>query len=169
MRRQLSVGAVRVVVVVAVALLAHVVLDSLGALSVPVAALLTGGFALLACTYLIAAARPPAPTQARLGEGEVSGYGYPDRPFVRARHWQERLDVAEHDADYFVRVVVPELRELADARLRAVHNIDRHDHPDRARDLLGPRVWTLLMSDTEPARRPSVGQLSAVLDDLEAL
>ena len=169
MRRAWWVAAARAAGVVAVALLAHVVLDSLGAVSVPVPALLAGGFAILAAVYLIAAARPPAATHARIGEGEASGYGYPDRPFVRARHWQERLDVAEHDAEYFARVVVPELRQLADERLRAVHNIDRHDHPDRARDLLGPRVWAVLMAGTEPVRRPTVGQLSAVLDDLEAL
>lgn len=169
MRRELWVAAARAVVVVAIALLAHVILDSLGAVSVPAVALVAGGLALLACSYLIAAARPPAPVHARIGEGEVSGYGYPDRPFVRARHWQERLDVAEHDADYFARIVVPELRQLADERLRAVHNIDRDEHPDRARELLGPRVWTVLMSGTEPVRRPTVGQLSAVLDDLEAL
>lgn len=169
MRRALWVAAARAAGVVALALLAHVVLDSLGAVSVPVPALLAGGFAVLAAVYLIAAARPPAPTHARIGEGEAGGYGYPDRPFVRARHWQERLDVAERDADYFARVVLPELRQLADERLRAVHNIDRHDHPDRARDLLGRRVWALLCSGTEPVRRPTVGQLSAVLDDLEAL
>lgn len=169
MRRELWVAVIRALGVVAVALLAHVILDSLGAVSVPAPALVTGALAVLACSYLIAAARPPAPLQSRISEGEVSGYGYPDRPFVRARHWQERLDVAEHDGDYFARVVVPELRQLADERLRAVHNIDRHARPDRARELLGPRVWTVLMSDTESVHRPTVGRLSAVLDDLEAL
>jgi hypothetical protein len=168
-RRLAWLTALRVAGVVAAALLAHVVLDSLGAVSVPVPALLVGGFAILAGGHLISAARPPAAVQPRLREGEVSGYGYPDRPFVRARHWQERLDVAEHDADYFARVVVPELRELADERLRAVHNLERPDHPDRARDLLGARVWTLLYADNGPARRPTAGQLSAVLDDLETL
>lgn len=169
MRRALGVAVVRAVGVLAVVLLVHVVLDSLGPVAVPIPALMVGGLAVLAAVDLIAAARPPTPTHARIGEGEVSGFGYPDRPFVRARHWQERLDVAKHDAGYFAGVVVPELRQLADERLRAVHNIDRHDHPDRARELLGPRVWALLWADSEPARRPTVGQLSAVIDDLEAL
>lgn len=164
MRRALGVAVVRAVGVLAVVLLVHVVLDSLGPVAVPIPALMVGGLAVLAAVDLIAAARPPTPTHARIGEGEVSGFGYP-----RARHWQERLDVAKHDAGYFAGVVVPELRQLADERLRAVHNIDRHDHPDRARELLGPRVWALLWADSEPARRPTVGQLSAVIDDLEAL
>lgn len=169
MRRALSVAVVRAAGVAVLALLAHVVLDSLGVVRVPIAVLAVGGFGALAAVYLIAAALPPEPSRARTGEGEISGYGYPDRPFVRARHWQERLDVAEADAGYFARVLVPELRQLADERLRAVHNLDRQASPDRARDLLGPRVWALLVADTEPARRPTVGQLSAVLDDLEAL
>jgi hypothetical protein len=168
MRRALVVAVVRAVGVVILALVAHVILDSVG-VAVPVPALVVGGLAMLALVYLIALARPPAPTHARIGDGEVGGYGYPDRPFVRARHWQERLDVAEHDADYFARVVVPELRQLVDERLRAVHNVDRNNDPDRARNLLGPRVWALLVSENGPARRPTVGQLSAVLDDLEAL
>jgi hypothetical protein len=168
MSRRLVMAALRVAGVVVLTLLAHVVLDSLG-VAVPVPALLVGGLALLALVYLVRLAHPPTPTHPRIAEGEVRGYGYPDRPFVRARHWQERLDVAEHDADYFARVVVPELRRLADERLRARHDIDRHDAPDRARELLGPRVWGVLMTDAGPARRPTVGQLSAVLDDLEAL
>jgi hypothetical protein len=168
-RRLVTTTAARAAAVVAVALLVHVVLDSLGAVQVPVPALLVGGFAIFAVSHLIAAARPPAAIRARIGEGEISGYGYPDRPFVRARHWQERLDVAEHDADYFARVVLPELRRLTDERLRAVHNLDRRDHPDRARDLLGPRVWSLLYAGTGPPRRPTTGQLTAVLDDLESL
>jgi hypothetical protein len=143
MRRILVVAAVRAAGVILLALFAHVLLDSFGA-DVPMPALLVGGLALLALVYLISVARPPAATQARIGDGEVGGYGYPDRPFVRARHWQERLDVAEHDAD-------------------------RRDDPDRARNLLGPRVWAALMPGTDAARRPTVGQLSAVLDDLEAL
>lgn len=86
---------------------------------------------------------------------------------LAAGRWSTRLHWTQSDAEAFSRTVRPAIAELADERLRQRHGITRAGDPDRARQLLGDPLWTLLAA---PATRPPTPQhLAALIGELERL
>lgn len=65
---------------------------------------------------------------------------------------QWRLDQALHDADRFESIVRRPLEDVARHRLRVRHGVDSERDPDRARDLVGDELWSM-MTGSAPARR----------------
>jgi hypothetical protein len=64
------------------------------------------------------------------------------------------------------------VREIAEQRLLAHHNVALDREPDRARAILGEETWRLIRSNPESSRDPrwipiTIGQLSTVTDALE--
>lgn len=92
----------------------------------------------------------------------------PDRPFAGLRVWEERFELVQGDAAYFLRVVIPELGVLVDERLRLTHGITRGSDPERARELIGERLWEFLHTTTL-RRVPSRSELASVIRELENL
>lgn len=91
-----------------------------------------------------------------------------DRPFAEARRWAERLEGARNNVERFRWTVLPAVKALADERLRLRHGITRYSHPERAAELLGPRLMTLL--DAQQLQRvPTPAELSALVKELEEL
>jgi len=63
----------------------------------------------------------------------------------------------------------PLVVQLAAAELERVHGVSLQRSPERARALLGPRLWELVGSE-HPATMPlSVRELRQLVDDLEAI
>jgi hypothetical protein len=62
----------------------------------------------------------------------------------------------------------PVLRSIAASALRRKHGVVLEREPDRARQLLGDRVWQLIRLD-EPETKVPPGGLRAVVADLEAI
>jgi hypothetical protein len=110
-----------------------------------------------------------APTLVHVG-GYVdpTPFGLPVRPYARARRFEERLDLVRGDAGHFVAVVLPELAALADERLLVTRGITRATDPEEAATAMGERL-TRFLADTTRSRAPTVAELTAVVDDLEAL
>lgn len=104
----------------------------------------------------------------------VGGYvdptplGLPVRPYARARRFEERLDLVRGDARHFVEVVLPELGALADERLLVTRGFTRASDPEAAAAALREPLRRFL-DDTTRTRAPTVAELTAVVDDLEAL
>jgi len=65
------------------------------------------------------------------------------------------------------RALQPSLAELVDERLRQRHGCTRAEDPDRARTLLGEKLWSYLADPA--ARTPSPRELAALLTTVEAL
>lgn len=101
-------------------------------------------------------------------EGEPSPFALPARPYGRARHFEERLDLVRGDAQHFVQVVLPELRALADERLLVTRGITTASDPARAAVALGPHLQAFLAADTR-TRAPSRRELDAIVTELEKL
>ena len=149
-------------------LVASGVLRIVGRLEVPL--LLLFGVALVVSSLVLALkVVRKAPSLVHVG-GYVDPrpFGLPVRPYARARRFEERLDLVRGDARHFVVVVLPELAALADERLLVTRGITRATDPDGAAAALGDRV-TRFLDDTTRTRAPTVAELSAVVDDLEAL
>jgi hypothetical protein len=80
------------------------------------------------------------------------------------RRWDRRLAWGIEGPDRFRHTVAGRLGEVVDERLRLRHGITRDSDPQKARALLGERVWALL----GPIDRvPSHRQVQAALEDLE--
>ena len=153
---------------VVAALAAWLVLRLLGRVVVPLPILL--GIALVV-EALVLALRMVRRTPVLVHVGgyvEPTPFALPVRPFARARRFEERLDLVRGDARHFVTVVLPELGALADERLLVTRGITRASDPEAAAAALGDRLGKFL-ADTERTRAPSVAELAAVVDDLEAL
>ena len=74
------------------------------------------------------------------------------------------VQLSVSDGEYAHRRLVPLLRELADARLDAVHGIHLDTDP-RAAQLLGPAAWNLLRPDRpRPADRFAAGPTLPEID-----
>lgn len=147
---------------------ASVVLRIVGRLAVPL--LLLFGLALVASALVVALkVVRPAPSLLHVG-GYVdpTPFGLPVRPYARARRFEERLDLVRGDARHFVAVVLPELAALADERLLVTRGFTRTTDPVAAEEALGERLSRFL-EDTTRTRAPTVAELTAVVDDLEAL
>jgi len=152
----------------AIAALVYVIVRAGNLARVPFLLLLGLAVVVIGSKLALDAVRPP-PQLAPLARdsGEIA-YGAPDRPFARARHWEERLDLVRGDAEHFNSVVLPEIAALADERLAVGHGIDRASDPAAARALLGPRLSDFL-DRTDRSKPPSRAELAAVIADLEAL
>jgi hypothetical protein len=96
----------------------------------------------------------------------------PDRSeyFARLRQLERRLEAASRDGSKYDRNVRPVLARLAADRLRQKYGIDAGRQPDRAREVLGDQLWSLMVERPEQASpAPSQAQLSALVDAIEAL
>lgn len=155
-------------VAVAIAALVYLFIRAAHLARVPFLLLLGLAVVVIAAKLGLEAVRPP-PTLTHLARdsGEIA-YGAPDRPFARARHWEERLDLVRGDAEHFATVVLPELRDLADERLQVAHGLTRASDPVAAEALMGPRL-TGFLDRTDRTKPPSQAELAAVVADLEAL
>ena len=102
------------------------------------------------------------------GYADPTPFALPVRPYARARRFEERLDLVHGDANHFVTVVLPEVAALADERLRVTRGTTRASDPEAASAALGQRLSRFL-DDTTRTRDPTVAELTAVVDDLEAL
>ncbi|GAA4205111.1 hypothetical protein [Actinocatenispora rupis] len=102
----------------------------------------------------------------------------PDRPFVGARRWEDRLAWTHDDAVSFDRTVRPRLASIVDERLRYLYGVglagDGPGGVERVRELLGGGggvpggdLWTFLT--TETARVPRVAEVAAAVDRMERL
>jgi hypothetical protein len=70
--------------------------------------------------------------------------------------------------------VRPVLREIAAHRLRTRYGVELDGEPGRARELVGAAAWELVRPDRPPPEDrlgpgPSVRELGAVVDELEAI
>jgi hypothetical protein len=130
-----------------------------------------GGFlALLLIRRVTAPLQPPPARRTalrRITGAQTLDRGHQDSLRIALRDWEERLTWADATRGGFARIVVPPLRELADERLRQRHGITRASEPDRARALLGDRLWTLLEGHAD--RSPTAGEYAAMASHLEKL
>ncbi|WP_020574243.1 hypothetical protein [Actinopolymorpha alba] len=112
---------------------------------------------------------PAPPLTALLREDtEAVAYGVPDRPFAAVRRWEDRLDLIRGDPEYFGRVVVPAIADVVDERLRIAHGVTRAGNPERAAELLGPRMSGFLAGGGA-GRVPSATELAALIKEVEEL
>jgi len=133
-------------------------------LSFPVA--MATACALLALRALVAGLGPPPPDQmAPLPLAEPAPLR-PDHLAAAVRTWQVRLSWGRAGIRPFTRIS-PLLAELVDERLRQRHGCTRASDPQRARTLLGERLWSYL-ADPD-ARTPSPRELADYLTDMEKL
>ena len=149
-------------------LVAWVVLRAVDRVAVPL--LLLFGIALVVAALVVAlklVRRAPALVHVG-GYADPTPFGLPVRPYARARRFEERLDLVRGDARHFVEVVLPELGAIADERLLVTRGFTRASDPEAAAAALGERLRRFL-DDTTRTRAPSVAELTAVVDDLEAL
>ena len=154
--------------VVACSLAAWLGFRAVGRVAVPL--LLVFGIALVVCALVVALRLVrPRPVLTHVGGyTDPAPFAMPVRPYARARRYEERLDLVRGDASHFVTVVLPELAALADERLLVTRGITRGTDPEAAAAALGPRLSRFL-DDTTRTRAPTVAELTAVVDDLEAL
>ncbi len=91
-----------------------------------------------------------------------------DSPFAETRLWVDRLDGVRGDLEQFRWILLPAIKALVDERLRLRYGITRYSHPDRAAEILGPRLVPFL--DSQQLRRvPTPAELSALVKELEEL
>lgn len=100
--------------------------------------------------------------------GELPNYALPDRPFRQVRRWEARLEWITGDPDRFTNVVMPSLVEIVDERLRLRHGISRVADRERAREIMGPRLWAFVHS-MRPDKVPSSRELAVIVKELEEL
>lgn len=157
-------------VAAAVAGAAYVVSLPLG-LKIPYILLFAGCFALLAVRRAVRAVaaprmtvgvRPPAPVDPRIDPTRV-----PDGIELALGRWNNRLSASERDPQRFLSVVRPRLAEIAEERLRQRHGVSRADDPQRARQLMGERLWTFLFAPLTGVPNPR--ELADVVEDMEKL
>lgn len=84
-----------------------------------------------------------------------------------ARRWESRIEWMHDDPARFASTVQPAIADLVSERLRMRHSISLADEPERARQVVGPRLWAFIH---EPVRRTVKPQdLAAVVAQLEEL
>lgn len=88
--------------------------------------------------------------------------------FTRAlRRWQTRLSWDQAGLWHSSRTLHPSLTELVDERVRQRRSLTRTGDPQRARAVLGERLWSYL--EHPPAEAPSPRRLAWLLDDVEQI
>jgi len=139
-------------------------------LGISAVAVFAGFLALLLIRRVTAPLRPP-PTRRtarrRSIRSETLDWGGQDSLRTALRAWDERLSRADARQNGFARSLLPALRELADERLRQRHGITRASEPERARALLGERLWTMLEGRAE--RPPTAEEWAAIVNQLEKI
>jgi hypothetical protein len=89
--------------------------------------------------------------------------------FARLRQLEHRLEATSWDGSKYDRNVRPVLARLAAERLRQKYGIDVQRQPQRAREVLGDQLWSLMV-DIQTASPPqSQARLSALVAAIEAL
>lgn len=85
--------------------------------------------------------------------------------------WDDRLAWSERDPDRFHVLMMPRLRELVDERLRRRHGVTIDGDPQRARELLGEELWSLLHASRRVTgkNRPGARTLESIVARLEGL
>lgn len=93
---------------------------------------------------------------------------FPDRPFVAARRWEDRLAWTRDDTTSFNRTIRPLVTGVVAERLRQHHGITLATAPpERVRAVLGDPLWTFV---TRPVDRPpKPRELAALVDRMEEL
>ncbi|MGH3096548.1 MAG: hypothetical protein ACRDMV_11195 [Streptosporangiales bacterium] len=87
--------------------------------------------------------------------------------FARIGHITGLLDFVPAEARHFEYGVRPLLVELIDDRLRRHHRIDRRAQPERARQIVGEELWTLV--EAEQSQSPSSRRLRGWVEEIERL
>lgn len=90
----------------------------------------------------------------------------PDQLAVAIQRWRTRLSWGRAGIRPFTRTS-PLIAELVDERLRLRHGLTRASDPERARTLVGEKLWSYL-ADPD-ARTPSSRELAALLTEVEKL
>jgi hypothetical protein len=136
-------------------------------LGISVVAVFAGFLALLLVRRVAAPLRPPPgrTVRRRVTRGQTLHGGGQDSLLIALRTWEERLSWADAKQNGFARILLPPLRELVDERLRQRHGITRASEPDRARVLLGERLWMMLEGRVD--RAPTAEECAAIVSRLE--
>lgn len=153
---------------VVVSLAVWLVLRAVDRIAVPLVLLVGIAFVVAALAVALKLVRRTPSLVHVGGYADPTPFALPVRPYARARRYEERLDLVRGDANHFVAVVLPELGALADERLLVTHGVTRATDPESAAAALGERLSRFL-DDTTRTRAPTVAELTAVVDDLEAL
>jgi hypothetical protein len=113
--------------------------------------------------------RPDRSARPAAGGEEPGHYNWTGGDGLRraVARWERVLAWSTEDAKRFHRLTVPALRELADERLRQRHNVTIASDGQRARELLGDQLWTLLTAP--PKRAPKPRQFASLVTRLEEL
>lgn len=111
---------------------------------------------------------PPALVSPAWGVAEDDGQLTQVDGVVRVvRRWETRFGWTERDHVRFSSAVLPRLVEVVEERLRYRHGVSLYADPERARDLLGERLWTFL---TTPVRRsPAPAELALLVAEMEKI
>lgn len=110
--------------------------------------------------------RPPAPPRDPALDDGSYRWGAEDG-LGGVRRWERRLAWSKGEPQRFAKGVHPALVELVDERLRLRHGVNRSTDPDRARALVGDRLWTFLAAP--PKRTPAPRDLVALLAEVEKI
>lgn len=126
--------------------------------------------AIVAGRMVAAAVAPPPVLESPIREDtELRAYGVLDRPFAEVRRWEDRFELIHGDPAYFRRTVLPEITAVVDERLRTAHGISRQRDPERAAEILGPRLSEFLETGTlgQRTRAPSPAELTLIVKEME--
>jgi hypothetical protein len=118
-------------------------------------------------------AAPPLPRTLLRPAAELraaeSGGGSSDGLYLATARWDTRLGWVklQRDPNQFAHTVQPRLVQIIDERLRMRHGVVRAADPDRARALLGERLWAFV--STPVGRNLTPRDLAALIGLMEAL
>lgn len=127
-----------------------------------------GGFLTLIALHRAVKALEMAPPGRLGGRPEhPTDHAGPDGLALAAGRWQSQLNWSRAGPNPSKKSAAPIVAELADERLRRHHGITRHSNPDRARELLGEKLWSYLADPA--ARTPSSRDLATMLTQVEKL
>jgi hypothetical protein len=83
------------------------------------------------------------------------------------RSWDNRLDYAHDDQRQLARMIRPAITDIVDERLRLRHGVHRDTDPDRAQEIMGPRLWKFVTGPVP--RRMSPQDVATLVAQMEAL
>ena len=146
-----------------------VVLRTMG-FAVPYPLLVVLTFTVAALRRTLAAVRAPAQpvlTTPPMPHDPDDGGGLSDGLFLAVNRWDTRLAWTDKDRTAFNATVLPRLTEIVDERLRLHHGVTRAGEPQRARELLGEPLWSLLHAPV--GRYPTPTEFTAIVAEMETL